>query len=208
MKIENIVISNIEGALRGMRNPMNSWDKSDSCYNNNHEYIIGNNDLNLCLRLISAGSEHRKFLRQMFVSIDISAARYWWSEFDTYKIGTVANSCSTMHKLTYKKFDLSDYELDYIKDDSTKFLVEHLTILNNTLNKYRDEYLETKDFNLIILMKRILPESYIQKRTITMNYEILMNMYKQRKFHRLKEWTTFCDWIKTIPYMDKFLIDK
>lgn len=209
MLIENVSTSNFDVALRGMRNPMNSWAKSDSSFvANSRDYSIGPNDLDLCLRLIKAGPEHRKFLRQIFISMDISAARYWWAEFDTYKIGTVANSCSTMHKLTSKKFEISDFEIDYTEPHADKRgLLENLETIIQMLNSYRFRYNLDKEFHNVIIMKRLLPESYLQRRTVTFNYETACNIYNQRKTHRLPEWTEFCKVLENLPYMDKFLLN-
>ena len=210
MKFENTQIFNFAGAIRGMRNPMNSWDKSDSYYGNNEigleSYVIGKNDLELMQKLIKAGSEHRKFMRQVFVSVDITAPLYWWKEFDTYKIGTVSNSTSTMHKLastpiTIDCFEMGDFEDLRMFDISTVW-----EILIFDLERLRKLYNETKDKRYWKELIRLLPESWLQKRTITMNYENILNMYRQRKNHKLTEWSkSFCDWIKTLPYAEELI---
>lgn len=202
LTFENTEVWGMEHALRGMRNPMNSWNRNDSKYVDN-EYIIGENDLDLAKRLFKAGPEHRKYMRQIFISVDISAPRLWWQEFDTYKIGTTANSCSTMHKLHYKKFEVEDFELGDDADEHLKLL---MSVICDRLNVYRDKYLESKDFYWIRQMKRLLPESYIQKRTVTLNFEVLYNMVKQRKFHRLPEWKVdFINWAKTVKYFSDII---
>ena len=210
MKFENTKVWGFEHAIRGMRNPMNSWDKSDSCYGNNEigleSYVVGENDLKLMKKLIKAGPEHRKFLRQIFISVDITAPLYWWKEFDTYKVGTVANSCSTMHKLkdtpiTSNCFEMSGYEdipmvLNAFgkTDDFWYWLIEALEYL-------RQKYLETKDKKYWYELIRMLPESWLQKRTVTMNYENVANMYSQRLHHKLSEWSTdFIQWADSLPY--------
>ena len=205
MKFENTEVFNFEGALRGMRNPLNSWDKGDSGYIDrrfNDLFYIGKNDLDLAQRLIKAGSEHRKFLRQIFVSVDITAPLYWWKEFDTYKVGTVANSTSTMHKMASMPITMDCFEMgDYCGFFETPW--KNLIAL---LEQCRKEYNETKDKRYWKELIRLLPESWLQKRTITMNYENILNMYRQRKHHKLTEWTkSFCDWVKTLPYAEELL---
>ena len=205
MKFENTEVFNFEGALRGMRNPMNSWDKGDSGYIDrrfNDQFYIGKNDLDLAQRLIKAGSEHRKFLRQIFVSVDITAPLYWWKEFDTYKVGTVANSTSTMHKLASTPITMDCFEMgDYCGFFETPW--KNLIAL---LEQCRKEYNETKDRRYWKELIRLLPESWLQKRTVTMNYENVLNMYRQRKNHKLSEWSkSFCDWVKTLPYGEELI---
>lgn len=219
MKFENTEVFNFEGALRGMRNPMDSWDKLDSYYGiNNHEwcYRIGEKDLDLAQRLIKGGSEHAKFMRQIFVSVDITAPRYWWSEFDTYKIGTTANSCSTMHKLTaypitYEMFcfdGINDLDIENNLDDE---LLNYKIYdwINNTLSLMEDIRIigeETKQFKYKKIMKQILPEGFLQKRTVTLNYAVIRTMVQQRKNHRLKEWNTdFINWAKSLPYAEELI---
>lgn len=192
MKISNAEVFGFKGAIRGMRNPYNSWDKSDS-----HDEVIGPNDLGLCKKLIMAGSDHRKFLRMIHVQVDVKAPLYWWKETDTYKIGTVANSCSTMHTITAKKFGFEDFEMGY-RDDMLGDIIFDL----NTLRKKCLEKSEEKVWYEII---KLLPSSYLQLRTLDLNYETLMRMYFARKNHRLTEWHTFCEWIETLPYMEEFL---
>lgn len=212
MKFENTEVFNFEGAFRGLRNPMDSWDKSDSticsetdcniCPFNESEcgkinLILGAEDIKLAQKMIKGGSEQRKFLRQIFISVDITAPRYWWSEFDTYKIGTVANSCSTMHKLKDYPITLDMFELDNLDDLDKGYW--NYTI--NHLESLRQKYNETKDINDFRKLKQALPESFRQKRTITMNYENILNFTVQREHHRLKEWSTdFINWIYTLPY--------
>lgn len=215
MKFENTEVWGFEHALRGMRNPLNSWDKGDSGYIDrrfNDQFYIGENDLDLAQRLIKAGSEHRKFLRQIFVSVDITAPLYWWKEFDTYKVGTVANSTSTMHKLastpiTEECFEMGDFEdFDLETEDMIFPLKSTWVELTSDLEFCRQKYNETKDKRYWKELIRLLPESWLQKRTITMNYENILNMYRQRKHHKLTEWSkSFCDWIKTLPYAEELL---
>ena len=183
---------------------MNSWDRSDSgASSNSLIFSIGQADLDLAKRLFKAGQPHRKYLRQIFLTVDISAPRYWWQEFDTYKVGTTANSCSTMHKLHHKEFTLDDFEISETDDEEIKNTIISIC---KVLNKYREKYLETKDFNLIRQMKKILPESYIQKRTVSMNFEVLLNMVEWRKTHRLPEWRIdFMNWVKTVPFFSQIV---
>lgn len=200
LKFENTEVWGIEHALRGMRNPMNSWNRADTIADDANNISIGENDLDLAQRLLKAGPEHRKYLRQIFVSVDITAPRYWWQEFDTYKIGTVANSCSTMHKLHIKPFELSDFSINESNEHNAD-LENIISIICDKLNIYRSMYLESKDFSLIKKMKKILPESYNQKRTVTLNFEVLLNMVNQRRNHRLSEWKVdFINWTNTIKY--------
>lgn len=202
IKIERTAVMNIENAIRGARNPLNSWDKSDSFYNDEGEYVLGENDVSLGKRLCTAGSDHRKFVRQIFVSVDITAPLYWWKEFDTYKVGTVANSCSTMHKIHSKPFELDDFSHDHMTsetEEQMKLIVDYLEVLRN-------KFIETKDKKYWYDMIQFLPSSYNQMRTVTMNYENLTNMYYARRNHKLDEWHTYCDWIKTLPYAEEFII--
>jgi len=204
MKFENTQVFNFEGALRGMRNPKDSWDKNDSRYDKNYNYIIGKNDLKLAQVLINAGKEHRKFLRQIMVCVDITAPRYWWSEFDTYKVGTTANSCSTMHKLDAYPITIDMFEIDEIFD-------EYDSIYNtiDMLEGLRKLYNETKDIRYLRAMKQRLPESFLQKRTITMNYENIYEMVRQRGHHRLKEWhKDTMEWIEALPYFNELCLKK
>ena len=193
-------VMNIENAFRGMRNPLNSWDKSDSYYEN-AQYKAGKKDLELARKLIIGGSEHRKFLRQIFVSVDITAPLYWWKQFDTYKIATVSNSTSTMHKIHSKPFSTDDFSYEDMTDGGLKTL----SLIIDSLNMARDFYLETKDKSYWFNMIKLLPESYNQKRTITMNYENILTMCQQRKGHKLKEWEDFINWACKLPYIKFFL---
>lgn len=211
LKIEKTKVFNLEGAIRGARNPMNSWNKSDSYYDENGNYILGENDLSLAVRLRSAGSDHRKFMRQIFVSVDITAPLYWWKEFDTYKVGTVANSCSTMHKIHAKEFELDDFSFDdmmiefAVGDDPLEFEFMYSKVIENC-EILRRRYIETNDKKYWRALIQMLPESYNQKRTITMNYENCINMYYSRSNHKLNEWHTLCDWIETLPYFKEIVL--
>lgn len=238
LKIENTEIVGLEAAIRGMRNPMNSWDKSDSGRCLTHSpancadcpyvnqgcnasdtdfdtrYIIGPKDLDLMTRLRNAGTDHRKFMRMIVVYLDITAPLYWWKEFDTYKVGTVANSCSTMHKIADKEFTLDDFSHEHLTiRQSTDILKETV----DALNVFRDVYLNggilryengnmrcfgKKDKEIWWQMIQLLPSSYNQRRTVMLNYEVLANMYKSRRNHKLDEWHTFCDWIEGLPYSE------
>ena len=202
IKIEKTSVMNFENALRGARNPMNSWDRSDSYYDDNGNYVLGENDLGLAKRLTKAGSDHRKFLRQIFVSVDITAPLYWWKEFDTYKVGTVANSTSTMHKIHSKPFEIDDFSHDHMTAETEaqmQLVVDYLEVVRN-------KFLETKDKKYWYDMIQFLPSSYNQMRTVTMNYENIINMYYARKNHKLQEWHTLCDWIKTLPMFKEFCL--
>lgn len=239
LKIENTEVIGWEAAIRGMRNPMNSWEKSDSNYrpilasrcdtctsylldnwddcdncevhklcNSPNYFLVGPNDLDLMTRLSKAGADHRKFMRMITVYIDILAPLYWWKEFDTYKVGTVANSCSTMHKIADKEFTLEDFSCEHL-DDAFKrdgLLVagykRYLKYVIDGLNDSREMYLETKDKYYWWQMIQLLPSSYNQRRTVMLNYEVLANIYKSRKGHKLDEWNTFCDWIESLPYSE------
>lgn len=212
MKIEQINIYNFQNALRGMRNPKNSWEKSDSIFDQNGYCIsLGKNDQQLCQSLIKGGSEHRKFLRQIFVSIDITAPLYWWKEMDTYKVGTTANSTSTMHKITSSPIDLTKFEIsDYNpilfnnEDIISTYLIPYLEFLREKCIELESTEEYKKYWKELI---RWLPEGWTQTRTWTCNYENLFNIYKQRKNHRLKEWHEFCHWIETLPYAKELLIN-
>ena len=217
LKIENVEVLGWEAAIRGMRNPMNSWEKSDSKFGgdlaipygqnnpivlvdkNGVETFIGDNDLDLMARLRNAGTDHRKFMRMITVYLDITAPLYWWKEFDTYKVGTVANSCSTMHKIHAKEFTLEDFSHEHLLPTAKKNLESTIDILNG----YRDQY--GVDTNPEVKkeywwqMIQLLPSSYNQKRTVMLNYEVLANMYKSRRNHKLDEWHTLCDWIEQLP---------
>lgn len=240
IKIEHTEVMGWEAAIRGMRNPMDSWEKSDSLFgrnlsipysqnnpvllidSNGVETYIGDSDLDLMMRLRNAGTEHRKFMRMIEVYCDITAPLYWWKEFDTYKVGTVANSCSTMHKIADKKFTLEDFSCEHLLDDPTerdwitnaevdegsgwgKVFAAPLDILKFTiesLNYSRTAYLETKDKKYWWQMIQLLPSSYNQKRTVMMNYETLSNIYEYRRDHKLDEWRTLCEWIESLPYSE------
>ena len=233
IKIENGEIVGWEAAIRGMRNPMNSWEKSDSfpCLGcegcepgqecERYNDVIGPNDLDLMKRLRNAGTDHRKFMRMITVYMDIVAPLYWWKEFDTYKVGTVANSCSTMHKIHAKEFTLEDFSQEHLLDgrglkvshednctpDESDFGFrlsgkELLKTTVNTLNYYRRIFLETKDKKYWWQLIQLLPSSYNQRRTIMLNYEVLANIYKSRRNHKLDEWRAFCEWIENLPYAE------
>ena len=202
LTISKTSVMNIENAIRGARNPMNSWARSDSFYDEDGNYVLGENDLALGSRLCHAGSDHRKFIRQIFVSVDISAPLYWWKEFDTYKVGTVANSTSTMHKIQAKEFCRDDFSHDHMSEVA-------LACLDNTiacLEERRQRFLETKDKAYWYDMIQLLPSSFNQLRTVTMNYENLVNIYFARRFHKLDEWHTVCEWIETLPYAKEFIL--
>ena len=200
--IENTEVMNFEGAIRGARNPMNSWDRMDSSYDEKGNYILGPNDLGLAKKLCKAGSDHRKFIRQILVCVDITAPMYWWKEFDTYKVATVANSTSTMHKLCSKPFELADFSHDQLSIDALAALSSFVAFMEEK----RLSYVETKDkadwYDLI----QLLPSSYNQKRTVTMNYENLLNMYYARRNHKLDEWHVLCDWILSLPYTKELFL--
>ena len=209
IKIENIDVYGFETAIRGMRNPMNSWKRSDSrvdivdSIDTGIEpifvegYVVGENDLDLMHRLFKAGTEHRKYLRMITVTMDITAPLYWWKEFDTYKVGTVCNSCSTMHKIHAKRFDISDFSIDQLNCDIPDCFYDTLDYLNES----RTQYIETKDKKYWWQMIQLLPSSYNQRRTIMMNYEVVYNILKQRKNHKLDEWNVLCDKLNQLPYI-------
>lgn len=200
--LERTSVMNLENAMRGARNPMNSWDRMDSYYDENGDYILGPNDLGLAMRLRKAGSDHRKYIRQIFVSVDITAPLYWWKEYDTYKVATVANSTSTMHKIASKPFSINDFSHDHMTPSTLEFMQ---TIVDK-LETIRLQYLETKNKEDWYDMIQLLPSSYNQMRTCTFNYETLINIYYARKDHKLAEWHTFCDWIKTLPYAAELIL--
>ena len=228
IKFENTEIVGWEAAIRGMRNPMNSWEKSDSKYGcagsafrdgcddcdnpccvGKERYWIGSNDLNLMTSLRNAGTDHRKFMRMITVYVDITAPLYWWKEFDTYKVGTVANSCSTMHKIAAKEFTLDDFSHEHLfTEENLRYEAEldSLKLLNtiiDALNVYRLAYLEEGDKSIWWQMIQLLPSSYNQKRTVMLNYEVLANIYKSRKNHKLDEWCVgFMGWIESLPYSE------
>ena len=209
IEIENVEVYGFEAAIRGMRNPMNSWDKSDSTFESG-EVVIGENDLKLMKSLAKAGTDHGKFLRMISVTADITAPLYWWKEYDTYKVGTVANSCSTMHKIHAKEFEYSDFSLEYLTD-STSFSYYNtmdvspynvIDVVISALNHYRDRFLATKDMDYWHQMIQLLPSSYNQRRTVQLNYEVLRNIDRpgRRRDHKLDEWREFCRWAETLPY--------
>ena len=195
LKVERISVMNFENAIRGARNPLNSWARMDSYYDEAGNFVLGENDLSLASKLAKAGSDHRKFLRQIFVSMDITAPLYWWKEFDTYKVGTVANSTSTMHKIQAKQFTREDFSCDRLSEDA-------LSVLDYTieyLERERLAFIETKDKQHWHNMIQLLPSSYNQLRTVTMNYEVLINIYYARRHHKLGEWGVLCEEILKLP---------
>ena len=234
IKLENCEVLGWEHAIRGMRNPMNSWEKSDSflcrveddtcpkdcsfigkcpVYGTEDFFVLGNNDYTLMMNLRNAGTDHRKFMRMITVYVDITAPLYWWKEFDTYKVGTVANSCSTMHKIHAKEFTLEDFSTEHVfrenhmmvhsKDDFRSINnIQFFMWIIDFLNENRRLYIETKDKKYWWQMIQLLPSSYNQKRTVMLNYEVLANIYKSRRNHKLDEWHTFCDWIESLPYSE------
>lgn len=195
IKFEQIEVWGIKHAIRGMRNPLNSWERSDTVFDGD-KMCLGENDKDLMTRLIRGGAPHRKFLRQIFVSVDITAPLYWWKEFDTYKVGTTANSCSTMHKIHAKEFTVEDFSVEHLLAENAVYFGKTIERLNNARNKF----LKTKNKEYWWQMIQLLPTSYNQKRTITMTYENLLNMLEYRRGHKLDEWRMFCDWILTLPY--------
>ena len=204
IKIDKVNVMNFENAIRGARNPMNSWNKMDSYYDENNNFVLGENDLSLSTRLRKAGTaDHRKYLRQIFVSVDILAPMYWWKEYDTYKIATVANSTSTMHKIHSKPFELDDFSHEHLTPSGLETLEEIIKALERFRLWYKNDN-EKKDWYNII---QLLPSSYNQLRTCTFNYETLINMYKSRKNHKLDEWREFCKWVETLPYAKELIID-
>lgn len=203
IRINNIDVWGFEHAIRGMRNPMNSWLKSDSIFFKNLEYTVGPVDVELMHKLFLAGPSHRKYLRMIFVSMDIIAPLYWWKEYDTYKVGTVANSCSTMHKIHAKEFELSDFSFEHLCFNATN---NTLQMVLNALNEYRDKYLETNDKDYWWQMIQLLPTSYNQNRTVTFSYENAVNFIEQRSEHKLDEWTSFTSFLKVkLPYLKEIM---
>ena len=208
IKFERTSVMNFENAMRGARNPLNSWGRMDSSYDEDGNFVFGPNDLDLAKRLRMAGSDHRKFIRQIFVSVDITAPLYWWKEFDTYKVGTVANSCSTMHKIADKEFTLDDFSYEHLNRTGL-FILENIIANLNEWRAYfiygfdSGEYkIEKGDKEQWWQMIQLLPSSYNQKRTVMLNYEVLANIYKSRRNHKLDEWHTLCDWIEGLPYSE------
>ena len=202
LRIERVSVMNFENAIRGARNPMNSWARMDSVVGPDGSITLGPNDLDLVHRLCAAGSDHRKFLRQIFVYVDITAPLYWWKEYDTYKVATVANSTSTMHKLHANPFSREDFSTDHMNEETLACMDQVLTLLESL----RQRYLETKDKTLWYSMIQLLPESYQQMRTCTLNYETLRGIYFSRRGHKLDEWHTFCGWICTLPWANDTLL--
>lgn len=204
IRVERISVMNFENAIRGARNPLNSWARMDSYYDEAGRFVLGENDLSLAHRLAKAGSDHRKFLRQVIVTMDITAPLYWWKEFDTYKVGTVANSTSTMHKIQAKAFERADFACDRMSEDA-------LAVLDGViayLERERVLYNETKELSHWHNMIQLLPSSFMQMRTVTMNYEVLINMYYARRHHKLAEWHTLCDAIAALPYANELILVK
>lgn len=205
LKIERVSVMNLENAMRGARNPMNSWAKSDSYYDEDGEYVYGPADLEFGSRLCHAGGDHRKFIRQIFVSVDITAPLYWWKEFDTYKIGTVANSTSTMHKIHSKAFERDDFSYDRLDEGGLQMLDSLIAYLEGERVRFNENREDRQGWHNMIQM---LPSSYNQMRTVTLNYENLINIYYARRAHKLAEWHVFCDWVKTLPYANEFILVK
>jgi hypothetical protein len=201
ISLSNVVVFGWNGAIMGMRNPMNSWPKSDSVFYSDFSCQIGQYDLDLMERLIKSGAEHRKFLRMIHVQMDIEAPLYWWKEFDTYKVGTTANSCSTMHKIAAKEFTIEDFSVEHLLAENTVYFGKTIERLNNARNKL----LETKDKKYWWQMIQLLPSSYNQLRTVDLDYEVLLNQYFQRKDHKLDEWRIYCEQIKCFPYLNDFI---
>lgn len=201
LKVEHISVMNIENAIRGARNPMNSWDKMDSFYNDKGEFCLGPNDLGLAVRLCRSGTDHRKFMRQILVSLDITAPLYWWKEFDTYKVGTTANSTSTMHKIHSKPFEITDFSTDHLTEEAKLYFLN----LINELEKLRLLFIESGDKAYWYSIIQLLPSGYNQMRTCTLNYENLINIYHARKNHKLQEWHDLCDSMKGLPYSEELL---
>lgn len=204
IELERTSVMNFENALRGARNPLSSWAKSDSFYGENGEFVIGKIDLSLAHRLAVSGSDHRKYLRQVFVSVDITAPIYWWKEFDTYKVGTTANSTSTMHRIHSKDFSRDDFSTDHMTEGALGALDNMISFLEES----RIKFTETKDKKYWYDIIQLLPSSYNQMRTVTLNYENLINMYYARRSHKLDEWHTFCDWIRSLPYASELILIK
>ena len=205
IKIERTSVMNMENAIRGARNPLNSWDRMDSFYDEKGNYVLGENDLGLAKRLAHAGSDHRKFLRQIFVSVDITAPLYWWKEFDTYKVGTVANSCSTMHKIHAKAFERDDFSCDRLDEGGLAALDALVAYLEGERQKFCADKTDKQSWHNMI---QLLPSSYNQMRTVSLNYENLINIYYARKTHKLAEWHTLCDWIESLPYAKDIILVK
>ncbi len=197
IRLERTSVMNLENAMRGARNPMNSWSRMDSCYDEDGRYILGPHDLDLAKRLCRAGSDHRKFLRQVFVSVDVTAPLYWWKEYDTYKVGTVANSTSTMHKIHSKPFSREDFSTDHMTGSTLAFMDQIVEKLEEIRLRFMEEGKKKEDWYDLI---QLLPSSYEQMRTCSLDYETLTNIYHAIKDHKLEEWHTFCRWILELPY--------
>ena len=210
IKIEKSEVFGWEASIRGLRNPMNSWDKSDTIFDGD-KWCMGENDLKLMKTLSKAGNDHAKFLRMINVTVDITAPLYWWKEFDTYKVGTVANSCSTMHKIHAKEFERGDFSYEHLFDfmigDVKLLPIEVLDYTIDCLNMCRERYLETKDKEYWWQMIQLLPSSYNQKRTVQLNYQVLKQMYFARKDHKLDEWHTLCEWMEKLPYFKEICME-
>ena len=203
--IERTSVMNFDNAIRGARNPMNSWARMDSSFDENGEFVFGANDLDLAKRLAHAGSDHRKFLRQIFVSVDITAPLYWWKEFDTYKVGTVANSTSTMHKIHAKAFSREDFSCDRVEEGGLAALDALIAYLEGERVKFVEDKTNKQAWHNMI---QLLPSSFNQMRTVTLNYENLINIYYARRTHKLAEWHTLCDWILSLPYAAELIAVK
>ena len=203
--IEKSAVMNLDGAIRGARNPMNSWAKSDSYYDENGKFVLGPVDIDFGHRLAVSGSDHRKFLRQVFVTVDITAPLYWWKEFDTYKVGTVANSCSTMHKIHAKAFERDDFSHDRLDEGGLALLDATIAYLEAERQKFIADKEDRQPWHNMIQM---LPSSYNQMRTVTLNYENLINIYYARRNHKLADWHTLCDWILTLPCAKEWICVK
>lgn len=204
INLDKTSVMNVDNAIRGARNPLNSWAKSDSYYDEDNNFVLGEADMGLGHRLAIAGNDHRKFLRMVFVSVDITAPLYWWKEYDTYKVGTVANSTSTMHKIHSKPFSREDFSCDRMSEKALACLDNVISVLEET----RLEFVETKERAHWDDLIQLLPSSYNQTRTCTMNYENLINMYYARRNHKLPEWHVFCDWIESLPYAKEWILVK
>ena len=201
LKIENVEVYGWEAAIRGMRNPLNSWARSDSTWNAfgaADGFAVGDEDFDLMMKLADGGSSHAKYRRMITVTLDINAPLYWWKEFDTYKVGTVANSCSTMHKIHSRDLTLDDFSTDHLKHEA----IGHMIVTIDILNWYRKKYLETKEKDMWWQMIQLLPTSYNQRRTVLLNYEVLAAIYRDRRHHKLDEWHVVCDWIESLPYSE------
>ncbi len=205
IRIERTAVMNFENAIRGARNPMNSWARTDSAYDADGNYVLGPNDLDLAVRLARAGSDHRKYLRMVFVSVDITAPLYWWKEFDTYKVGTVANSCSTMHKIHAKPFDRDDFSHDRMDAPALATLDALVAFLESERLKFISDKTNKQAWHNII---QLLPSSFNQMRTVTLNYEVLSNIYYARRTHKLAEWHSLCAWIESLPYAAQLICNR